>query len=272
MLKLDVLMSTYNDEKYIEESISSILNQSYKNFNFIIIDDSSTDNTLEIIKKYKEIDDRIILMENDKNLGLSHNLNKGVMISKADYIARMDADDISHPDRLLTQIKEMIENQNLDVLGSFANEINESGKFVKLLRVPTNNKNIYKLLWTCPFIHPSVMFKRKSILEVGNYKKEIRRRQDYELWFRCGQNSLKFKNIDKPLIDYRINNKEYYTKNNFKVNISQFLIGVKGSWKNRLGLISYLGITVNFLSQMLPRPLKWRIRKFKEDYLTRVSR
>lgn len=272
MFKIDVLMSTYNDEKYIRESIESVLKQDYIDFEFIIIDDGSTDKTLEIIEEYEKVDERIRLIKNEKNKGLSYNLNEGVKISNADYIVRMDADDISHSNRLSTQIRVLTDNPNIDILGSYANEINEYGELIKIKKVPLNHKQIYRQLWTCPFIHPSVIFKRISIIEAGNYNKELRRRQDYDLWFRCAQKGLVFQNIDVPLIDYRIHYTNYYRKNDFKVNANQFQLGIKGSFINRLGFMSYLGVTINFISQLFPSKTKWIIRNIKDRILNFVNK
>ena len=117
-------MSVYNASKFLNEAIESILNQTYKNFEFIIIDDGSTDNSTQIIEKYKKIDERIVFIENEKNVGLTKNLNKAIKLSTSDYIARMDADDISDVKRLEKQIKFLQENKDISIVGSCAKYIN----------------------------------------------------------------------------------------------------------------------------------------------------
>ena len=114
---ISVIMSNYNTpEEYLREAIESILNQTYKNFEFIIIDDCSTDNSLEIIKSYN--DERIVLIENEENIGLTKSINKGLAVAKGEYIARMDADDVSLPQRFEKQINYMNDHTELIVCGS----------------------------------------------------------------------------------------------------------------------------------------------------------
>lgn len=114
-----VVMSCYNREKYVVEAIESILNQTYTNFEFIIIDDCSTDNTFEIVKEYAKKDNRILALKNDKNYCYVHSLNKGIEIAKGKYIARMDDDDISLPERFEKQVEFLEKNEDIIALGTF---------------------------------------------------------------------------------------------------------------------------------------------------------
>lgn len=220
MSKVSVVMSVYNGERYIKESIESVLNQSEKDFEFIIIDDGSTDKSLEIIKEYEERDDRIKLISRE-NKGLIYSLNEGIELSNSEYIARMDCDDISNPERLEEQLKYMKEN-NLAICGSFAESIDKDGNEIGDMVYPTGLNNIRRFaILHNPFIHPSVMFKKSIIQKVGSYKSFFKYIEDYELWTR-----IIFKhsvdNIPKQLLRYRLHDNQITRRFNFKMR----LIGV----------------------------------------------
>ena len=119
------------------------------------------------------------------NMGLGFALNTGLLNCKNNLVARIDSDDICYATRFERQINIFNANPKLDILGSFAKEIDNFGKTLKVRKVPILHKDIKRLVWTCPFIHPSVMFKRDSILKIGSYNKTYRHRQDYDLWFRA---------------------------------------------------------------------------------------
>ncbi|RXJ02255.1 glycosyltransferase [Anaerobacillus alkaliphilus] len=263
--KITVLMSVYNEEKYLRESIESILNQTYSDFEFLIFDDASNDGSKAILKEYQKKDSRINLVLNETNRGLSYNLAEGVLISKGNWIARMDADDIAFKNRLELQLDYIKNNPEIDVLGSYVLDINEKGNEIELRKLPTSHKEIKSLIWTCPFIHPSVMFRRDAIIKAGSYNRNLRRRQDYDLWFRCCAAHLKFANMDTPIIYYRCTN-EYFRKNDFKVQVNQAIMGYKGARLVEASPVAYLGITVAFLKGILPttlrRPVSRALKKF----------
>ena len=139
MPKISVVMPAYNAEKYIGEAIESILNQTFKDFEFIIINDGSVDHTKEIIREYN--DPRIVLLENDKNRGIVLSLNKGLDAATGKYIARMDADDIATKDRLEKQL-EFLQVKSYDMVGCNAIKIDENGKEIGYLNFPTAHEII----------------------------------------------------------------------------------------------------------------------------------
>jgi len=198
--KVTVLMSVYNGEKYLNEAIDSILGQTFKDFEFLIIDDGSTDSSLDIIKSYT--DTRIRLVRNEQNSGLTKSLNKGLGLAHGEYIARMDVDDISLPKRLETQMK-VLEATLADICfcrSIFINEINGKENIWK-------EKDWLFTRWRGLFeneygLHSAVMFRRKSILRIGGYDKSFIRAQDYELWDRCAVCGLKFIYTSTPLLQY----------------------------------------------------------------------
>jgi glycosyltransferase involved in cell wall biosynthesis len=180
-------MAVYNGEKYLKESIESILNQSYKNFEFIVVNDASIDSTNKIINSFE--DDRIILISNINNIGLTKSLNLGLKHARGKYIARMDADDISFPDRLEKQLNHMLSNDDVALLGTQASIIDEYGDSIfspPLWEKPVTHAEIkWFTNFTNPLIHSSIMIKKDIIVDIfGGYDNNYRTNQDFELWVR----------------------------------------------------------------------------------------
>ncbi len=181
--RITVIMSVYNGEKYLREAIDSILGQTFKDFEFLIIDDGSTDSSVEIIRSYT--DPRIRLIQNGKNIGLTRSLNKGIKLARGEYIARMDADDISLPERIEKQIEYLDYHPDVGVLGTRFFEIDKNGNVRREIYVPLSKRNIERQLYTINcFCHSSVMMRRSCIEKVGLYDETIKYAQDYELWLR----------------------------------------------------------------------------------------
>jgi radical SAM superfamily enzyme YgiQ (UPF0313 family) len=204
--KVSVIMSVYNGERFLRESIDSILNQTFRDFEFIIINDGSTDRTGEILDSYS--DERIKIF-NQSNQGLTKSLNKALRLARGEYIARQDADDISEPNRLEVQVAYLESHPDIGLVGSFAKVINEQGDFTgNELIVPDFSEEIFELLPSrnC-LLHGSVMFKRDIIDLVGNYNENFPYAQDYEFWIRISQ-KFKVANIPKYLYRFRIHHNQ----------------------------------------------------------------
>jgi glycosyltransferase involved in cell wall biosynthesis len=196
--KISVLMPVYNAAKFLNESIQSILSQTFFDFEFIIVDDGSTDDSIAIIKTYE--DPRIVFVRNEKNLGISEALNKGIALAKSSLIARMDADDISQPTRLQKQYDYMTKNQDCALLSSWARVVTEDLKFVRLERY-RSKFYYYNLIFECWMYHPTIMFRKKEVEEIGMYSMPYS--EDFDLFWKM---SRKFKiwNIPEALVDYRL--------------------------------------------------------------------
>ena len=200
--KISVIMAVYNAEKYIDESIKSTLNQTFKDFEFIIIDDCSTDNSLYIIKKYREKNRRIVLISNKKNIGLIRSLNKGLKIARGKYIVRIDADDISLPDRFKIQFNYLEERPEIFLVGSSAYIIDEEDNLIGISRIISKPKNIKKgLSKSNCLIHPSIMFRNNKIVR---YREKAFYCEDYDLYLQFLIKGKMLDNIDMPLIKYRL--------------------------------------------------------------------
>lgn len=198
---ITVLMSVFNNAAYLREAIDSILNQTYTDFEFLIIDDASTDSSKEIILSYH--DTRIRLIENERNIGLTKSLNKGLREAKGEYIARMDADDISLPDRLAAQHAFLQQNPDVGVVSSWVQVIDEQGNNLRYWSTPLSPEAIYyKLNFRNCLAHAAVMFRKEIVLAQGGYNENIARAQDYELWFRLSK-ITKICQLDRALLKWR---------------------------------------------------------------------
>lgn len=212
---VSIIMSVYNGENYLAESIDSILNQSYKNFEFIITDDGSKDNSLSILKEYSKKDSRIKLIVNANNKGLIYSLNNMLNLSTGKYIARMDADDISLKNRIEKQVKFMEKNEKVSIVGSFYQAFKNDFTFIRKNIKTINDSEEVKvsLLFRNYICHPTVMIK-KEIIDKYNlkYNFEDKGMEDYGLW-------LKVTKIKKIFILPEILLKYRYSSNSISANV-----------------------------------------------------
>jgi len=202
--KVTVLMSVYNGEQYIEEAIDSILSQTFPDFEFLIIDDASTDNSFNIISKYT--DNRIKIIQNEDNLGLTKSLNKGLKIAKGEYIARMDADDISIKERLEKQIKYLESDPSCVLISCFIDIIDKNGISINEWTSDIRAQTYELIRDTLPrencIAHSTIMF-RRSILEKYSYNQEQIHSQDYDLYLNLVSDGIRIGKITEKLVKYR---------------------------------------------------------------------
>lgn len=199
--KVTVLMSVYNGEKYLREAIESILNQTFTDFEFIIINDGSTDSSRSIIQSYN--DSRIRLIDNERNIGLTSSLNNGIDLANGEYIARMDADDISLPERFEKQIEYMDANPDIAVCGGWAYVIDKENKLLYEAKMETSKDLLFANLFLGnQLVHASAII-RASILKINKYSTKFKSAQDYNLWFRLLNSGYVITNIPFFVINYR---------------------------------------------------------------------
>jgi glycosyltransferase involved in cell wall biosynthesis len=222
MPKISVIMPVYNCEQFVHESIASILNQTFSDFEFIIIDDGSKDQTLQIIKQFN--DNRIILIENVNNLGIVECLNYGISISECELIARMDGDDIAHPNRFELQYDLFQNYSDLILCGSCIAVINEEER----IDFPLLHDEIkVELLNSCCIAHPTVMFKKHfKNGEIISYNKNFDACEDYELWSRLIQEG-RFMNHSKSLLQYRKHSNQISFKKHLNQKNNSLLVKIK---------------------------------------------
>ncbi|MBZ2167692.1 glycosyltransferase family 2 protein [Marinobacter sp. F4216] len=199
---VSVVMSVYNGEEFLRYSIESIINQSFEDFEFIIVNDGSSDRSGEIIESYR--DSRILYIKNESNKGLIESLNKGIGFSRGKYIARQDADDIALKNRLQKQVGYLENNADVWVLGCGLEMIDGEGKFISNWIHPTGcNVVRWNLLFNNCVAHSSSVFRRDVVEKIGVYDKQYRYAEDYELWSRVSR-SHQVENLPEPLQKYRL--------------------------------------------------------------------
>lgn len=233
MPKVSVIMPAYNAEKFIAEAIRSILNQSFTDFEFIIIDDCSTDKTVQIINSFD--DKRICFIKNGTNQGVANTLNKGIEIAQGKYIARMDSDDISLPLRLEKQVQFLDEHSDIAIVGSDIEIFGFEHCFLNFSVNPGQLK--VDLIFNTCYAHPSIMI-RKQVLNEKNfrYNPEYSKMEDYDLWIRISR-EYKLSNVPNVLLKYRTHS-EQVTKNKSAETKEQDI-------KIKQRIISELGITAD---------------------------
>lgn len=200
MPKISVILPAYNAENYISQAIDSILAQTYGDFEFIILNDCSTDGTERIILSFD--DPRIRYVRNEQNLGVAATLNRGLELAAGEYIARMDADDISLPERFFRQVSYLDVHPEIAVLGTDIRLIGAGSGIRSFSQTPERLKT--DLLFDCCFAHPAVMMRRQAILSLGGYDPDFNGAEDYHLWARCVMAGYQLACLPEVLLCYRI--------------------------------------------------------------------
>ncbi|AOW20103.1 glycosyltransferase family 2 protein [Urechidicola croceus] len=274
----------YNSEKYLADAIKSVLNQSYNNIELILIDDGSNDTSIDIARKFESSDNRVKLISDGENLGLPSRLNQLSKLANGKYYARMDADDIMHPDRLKKQVKYLIAHPEIDLLGSglisIDNENNITGVRKGTFRDGFSLENVLKATWC---VHPTITGKTKWFKN-NPYDENLRRAQDYELWIRTvdksnfvrlGEAYLFYREASTPSLPKYIQSTQY-SLNTFKKNRSKIgiLNVVKLSIEKILKLMVYFGFSIfgatDKLIQRRSVPLAIEDKKFYTSVLKKV--
>jgi len=229
--KVSVIMAVYNGEKYLEEAIESILSQSFGDFEFIIVDDGSTDRTSEILREYAKKDERIKIIANSKNIGLTKSLNKAIEQANGEYIARQDADDISLPQRFEQQIYFLDKNPFYGAVGTSTKIIDEDGRIIKKAKVLKSWIIIRQILkfGNC-FVHGSMMFRKHDYFRAGGYRQLFPAGQDFDLWLRMSK-IRKMKNLKECLYLWRKRNSNISSK----MTDTQFKIGALALYEYKYG-------------------------------------
>jgi glycosyltransferase involved in cell wall biosynthesis len=201
--KISVVMGVYNGGSYLDEAISGIINQTFKDFEFIIIDDGSTDETAQLLKIWAERDSRLVILTNATNIGLSKTLNRGIIEARGEWIAREDADDRAMPERFARQMAFLANHPTVGLLGTGCWIIDQSGERQPPARSqPQTHREIcWNSLWLNPFYHSSTLYKRELALQ-HPYDATLASAQDFELWGRLLK-VTQGANLQEPLIEYR---------------------------------------------------------------------
>lgn len=200
---VSVVMSVYNDERYLKEAVNSILNQSFKDFEFIIINDGSNDASLNILKEYEKKDKRIILIDQE-NIGLTKSLNKAIKLSHGKYIARQDSDDISDPERFKSQIEFLQNNKEYALVGTNIAKIDENSELIEINSTKYSYEEICQTFKKRNCIaHGSVMIDKGALENELFYDEDFRYAQDFRLWAKIAK-KFKIANLKEPLYQLRL--------------------------------------------------------------------
>ena len=260
MPTVSVIMGIYNCEKTLSDAIDSIINQTYSDWELIMCDDGSTDNTYQIATKYSEKDNRITVIKNDTNSGLAFSLNHCLKYAKGEYVARMDADDISLPNRFEKQVAFLNKNNDFDVVGSCiqlfdgTNDLN-----VRKVKEIPEKKDLIK---GAPHAHPTIMMRKIVYDKLDGYtvSKRTQRCEDLDMWFRFYSAGYRGYNLQMPLLKYRESLNDY-NKRTLKsaLTISQTtFIGYK---MIKCPFIYYIYIVKPIISALLPNKVMYYYHK-----------
>ncbi len=207
--KVTVLLPVYNGERFLEDSLKSVLSQSFTDFELVVVDDGSTDRTAGVLRKFAVADERLKIFSFDSNIGIVSALNFGISKSNAPLIARMDADDIIYPDRLKRQFDYFEDNSEVDLVGCLVEKFSSNGVrggykvYVEWLNGLCDHESIVKDIFVeSPIAHPSVMMRKRAVLSVGGYE-DHGWAEDYDLWLRLYLAGGKFGKVERVLLRWR---------------------------------------------------------------------
>ncbi|MEE9378019.1 MAG: glycosyltransferase family 2 protein [Candidatus Lokiarchaeia archaeon] len=267
-MKVSIILPVFNGSKDIHKAIECILNQEYKEFEFIMIDDASTDNSFAIMKKYAEKDNRIKIIRNYNNIGLTKSLNKAIMSSKGEFIARHDVDDISSRNRLKKQIEFLETNEKYAFCGTNGRQIRERLDLTEIFEYNEIRKIL--IAENC-FSHPTIVIRKEIFENYGYYNETFRYGQDYELWCRLIYKfGLRAKNLKDKLVLRNMPETKLLKKNKTK-----FLIQRINSIRTKLKYIRYSQYKIKCIFSILIRILEiiiiTRIMGKFEKFLRRIN-
>ncbi|CAH6977417.1 Glyco_trans_2-like domain-containing protein [Vibrio chagasii] len=267
-VKFSVLLSVYEREKpeYLNECFASLASQSLLATEVVLVKDGPLTPALESVIREWELALNIKQVELLTNMGLSYALKVGVEHCSYDLIARMDTDDVCLSHRFKSQIDFLLENPSVDIVGGGCVKIDELGLEIGRRDVIRGHANIIKLIWTCPLIHPTVVFRKERLNSVGGYDaKAPHRQEDYELWIRCALGGLNFANIDSVLIKYRTP-ADYLKKNSIAVGLGRIKVGLKAVWHFDFRFVAIIGVFYPFFRSLLPLKFQYKLEALVSKY------
>jgi glycosyltransferase EpsE len=227
--RVSVLMGAYNEEARLKDTIDSILSQTYINFEFVIVDDGSKDGTAEILRRYATADRRIVIVKNPQNIGLTKSLNRGLEQVKGEFVARIDAGDISYQDRLAKQVEFLLKNENISIVGTNAYWINTKKEIIGICRFPLKPSDVKNRLYgqTSIALHPSLMIRTQLFKIIGPFNALNPTSMEYELYFRTIYNGYNIANLPEYLMDILRDDKGISVKHIKREFIEQYKLRVK---------------------------------------------
>lgn len=257
---VSILTAVHNDDKFLASAAASVLAQTYTDFEWIIVDDGSADLTPYILKTLAEQDDRISVITNTQNFGLTKSLNIGLAHCRGSYVARMDADDIALPNRLQKQLDFLERNPNVAACGSLGVYIDEAEKEIGPKDLPTTYETIKnKFLWNNQFIHSSLFFRKDILDNMGGYNEAFKTAQDYELMMRIAA-AYPVVNLSDRLIKWRVRRGSISWKSK-----RQEIDGIRVRWRAimQFGYPKMKGLCLIILRlSWMMIPQRWKMRRY----------
>lgn len=201
-MHVTVLMSVFNRGSRVSAALESLLAQTYTDWDLVVVDDCSTDETPHMLADFAAHDPRITVLTNDCNQGLAASLNRAWQSARGPLLARMDDDDLCHPERFARQVEYLRDHPEVDVLGTAAEYIDQSGRSMGIVRRPESHADLTREIFrNVPVIHPTVMMRREVLDQLSGYDTRLRRAQDLDLWLRAYRH-FTFHNLPEPLLSY----------------------------------------------------------------------
>lgn len=262
--KISVLMGMYNVSKTLQIAIESIQAQTYSNWELIVCDDGSSDDTYQVASKMAMKDSRIILIRNNQNMGLNVTLNHCLQFATGDYIARMDADDVCVPERFDEQVAFLQSHNNFEIVSSWMTLFDENGDWGvhKTMEYPQAEDVVI----SSPICHAPVMMKKECMDKVGGYTidKRILRVEDVNLWIKLYAKGYRCYNIQKPLYKMR-NDQNALNRRKYKYRINSTYVRLKGCKELKLGLKYYALSFIPMLIGLVPASLRQKLKRKKSN-------
>lgn len=253
---VSIIMGIYNCESTLNEAIVSIQGQTYKNWELIMCDDGSSDNTYKVAAKYHKMNpEKYVLIRNRHNMGLNHTLNRCLNLAKGEYLARMDGDDISQPTRLEKEVHFLEEHKEYEIVGCPMILFDDKGDYgVTHLISDPDEKSV-----VCgnPISHATVVMRKDVILKIGGYSEDKRtiRVEDVDLWIRLYENGFKAHNLEEPLYKMR-NDQNAYARRKYIYRINSVRVRHKGCRAFRLPIKYYLKSSRPMLIGLVPNRIR----------------
>lgn len=254
MNKISVIMSAYNCATTIREAVKSVISQTYTNWELILCDDGSSDDTYAVVKEIKCTNQRIILIRNSKNRGLSYSLNRCLKHASGEYIARMDGDDICSPTRFEKEVNVLDKNPQIAIVSTGMEFFDSSGVWGVIHNPKVVRKKDFIL--GSPFCHAAAMIRKSALDGVGGYSiaKRCERVEDYDLWVRMYEAGYKGVNLYEALYQMR-DDRNAYSRRKMKYRINEAYIKIKAIKSFKLPLIAYVAALRPILVGLMPEPV-----------------
>ncbi len=271
--KLSVIMGVYNisNLKFLKDAIDSIINQTFQEWEFVICDDGSDEYIYNFIEKEYGNNKKIVIIKNNKNMGLHYSLNKCIEHSKSQYLVRQDADDISDPSRLEILYKQIITHSNYDVIGTSMILFDEDGvwgtRHPRKLSIAKRD-----FLKGSVVAHATTILKKKSVVDVGGYRVswETSRCEDYDLFMRMYSKGYKIKNIDDELYMVR-EDKSAYSRKKYINRVKEAVVRIKGFTRLKMPIWGYIYVLKPLIIGLIPSNMQLRIKKRIEKHAQKTQ-